>query len=92
MTTTISAGSLFCFSTGEHSDYGYAGPFVALEDIPRERLLEMGEECKVEHRRLNVRQPIHGMFIAAVIKAGLALSLTCTELHIGSYGQLDIEC
>lgn len=108
--TTIKAGSLFCFASGEYSDFGYAGHFVALEDIPRERLLEIGEECKAEHKRLDAiedawlatasadRAPDypsvpdqHGMFIAAVIRAGLALSLTCTELHIGSYGRIEID-
>ena len=106
--TTFTAGSLFCFSTGEYSDYGYQGHFVALEDITRERLAEIVHEVKTEHKRLDLIQDewvsvevtgttypwvpgIHEMFIAAVIKAGLVMPVTCSELHIGSYGELDVE-
>ena len=107
--TTITAGSLFCFSTGEYSDYDYKGHFVALEDVTRERLLEIGEEVKAQHKHLDALENewlalpiservgacpwaggIHEMFIAAVIKAGLVLAVTCSELHIGSYGELEI--
>lgn len=109
--TTIAAGSLFCFSQGEYSDYGYSGHFVALEDIPRARLLEIGEQAQAEYQRLDRVQDewleapeadrvgeyppspdAHGLFIAAVIKAGLALAVTCTEIHIGSYGRIEIDC
>jgi hypothetical protein len=109
--TTITAGSLFCFSKGEYSDYGYSGHFVALEDITRERLLEIGEEVKEQHRvsqaiedAWHAKSPaeregdfpwagdIHEVFIAAIIKAGLVMAVTCAELHIGSYGRLEISC
>lgn len=102
---TIRAGSLLCFSTGEYSDYGYRGHFVALEDITRERMKEIGKIVKSAEGEIDAAQdawtkdsgeeyPVsagpHEGFIAEMIRAGLLLTITCNEIHIGSYGELEI--
>ena len=33
----------------------------------------------------------HGMFIAALIRAGLLLAVTYTELHVGYYSRLELS-
>jgi len=33
----------------------------------------------------------HGMFIEALIRAGLLLAVTYTELHVGSYSRLELS-
>lgn len=110
--TDIQAGSLIVFATGEYSDYGYEGHYVALETIPRSLMVEIAEEAKMEHKvaeeeemrgwtefhkssEPNSKRPeyvgsIHNYFIGKMIRRGLLLSLTVTQLHIGSYGELEI--
>lgn len=110
--TDIHAGSLIVFSTGEYSDYGYEGHYVALETIPRSLMAEIAEETKREykaaeeaemrgwdeyHKSSDPDRPrpeyvgsIHNYFVGKMIRSGLLLSLTVTQIHIGSYGELEI--
>ena len=37
------------------------------------------------------RGDVQEAFIAELIRKGLLASITCTEIHIGSYGELDVD-
>jgi uncharacterized damage-inducible protein DinB len=102
---TIRAGTLLCFSSGAYSDYGYKGHFVALEDITRERMHELGKIAKAKEADIEAAQDAWTResgeeyptsagaqegFIAEMIRAGLLVSITVTEIHIGSYGELEL--
>lgn len=98
-------GDLIVFSTGEYSDYGYAGHFVALEDITTEHFQNAREEAERRYRIADEAQDNwtresgapyppsedkHSAFIAALIRSGLLVSVAVTEHHIGSYGDIEL--
>lgn len=100
------AGDLIVFSTGEYSDFGYQGHFVALEDINPQHFADAKIVAETKYRECEEARDAwrkddggaypgwvskHEAFIAALIRAGLLLSVTVTEHHIGSYGDLDID-
>lgn len=99
----VPAGKLFCFSSGEYSDYGYEGHYLALVDITGELLEQAKENAK---ERANVTPDAGGnlpeedyeleygtrqFFIPELLKLGAMLDIDCAEIHIGSYGQLDFS-
>lgn len=45
----INAGGLLMFSSGEYSDYGTGGCFVALETLTRTMLREVAEQATSDH-------------------------------------------
>jgi len=88
----IMAGHLLFFSSGEYSDYGYNGHYVALKDITSSLIESIkndvnAQAAKPEGWRLDK----HEKFIARMISEGYLLSLTVSELHLGSYGDLSLE-
>lgn len=88
-------GDLIVFSTGEYSDYGYIGHFVALEDITGGHFETAREDAERRYRDAEERDGWssagkHEIFIAALIRAGLLVSVAVTEHHIGSYGNIDL--
>ena len=117
----IAAGHLLVFSTGEYSDYTYAGVFVTLEPLYRSALQELRDQVNSDYDREeaeleaayevwnNIRKAaVSGtdvgmappswmgsdkreFFIAAMIRKGWLLAITYTELHTGSYGDLDLR-
>jgi hypothetical protein len=96
--TLIHAGHLFCFSSGEYSDYGYQGHFLALEEINRARYNELIDEAKASETAKEAEADSkgewyfadpRGAFIGSLIRAGLVMAITCPEIHLGSYGELD---
>jgi hypothetical protein len=48
----LHAGGLLMFSSGEYSDYGTNGCFVALEDLKRSALLELVDQINAEQERI----------------------------------------
>ena len=102
---TIPAGNLICFSTGDYSDYGYTGHFVTLSEVTAEHVQEACEAAEKAYRVADEAQDTwkresgepypphvdkHEAFIAAMIRAGLLMSVPVTEYHLGSYGDLRI--
>jgi len=100
------AGSLIVFSQGEYSDYGYAGHFVTLEHVTEKHIRKAESVAKRKHDAIDKAQDawtkesgtpyppsidVRDQFIAELVKFGLLLSVTFTELHLGSYGQLDLS-
>lgn len=98
-------GDLLVFSTGEYSDYSLAGHFVALEDITAEHFQDAREDAERRYRDADQAQDAwdeksgepyppyvnkHEAFIAALIRAGLLVSVAVTEHHIGSYGDIHL--
>lgn len=102
---TIPAGSLICFSTGEYSDYSYTGHFVTLSAVTAEHVQEAREAAENAYRVADEAQDAwksesgepypsyvnkQEAFIAAMIRAGLLMSVPVAEYHLGSYGELEI--
>ena len=105
-THTIQAGQLLCFSTGEYSDFGYCGHFVALETITPEKMKEAALRAKTRQAENETEREawsqsggtpfprwldIHNAFIDEMIRAGLLLVVTVNEVHIGSYSEIEIS-
>lgn len=88
----VEAGKLICFSTGEYSDYSYDGHFLTLEPLTRPMVEEVVEECKTKARVENDGEEYGatGYFIPALIKRGLIMIVDCQEIHVGSYGRLEV--
>lgn len=110
--TYINAGGLLMFSSGEYSDYGTDGCFVALETLTRTMLRELAEQVTADHKRAVEQHDVdsaaweasgrvgehpswpedpQGMFVSASIRKGWLLALTYTNLHIGSYGRVELS-
>lgn len=94
--TFIRRGRLVVFSRGEYSDYRYSGIFVALDDISRELMTEIADECRAAMRTENGDDGTDDFgadekFIPALIKRGLLLAVDYDEIHYGSYGRLELE-
>lgn len=85
----MSAGCLVAFSTGEYSDYGYSGTFVALQNVTRKQVMDLSKEVNSSADNDEDNYPDrHSMFIAACIRNGWLICVDMTEIHIGSYGEL----
>lgn len=87
----IKAGELVVFSEGEYSDYGYGGSFVMLQDISQEEMLRIAAETNAaadadDDNYFNRS----GMFVAALIRGGYLASINLREIHLGSYGRLEL--
>lgn len=79
------------FSSGEYSDYGYMGAFVALQDVTHEQMKEiegMTSQKADEAEDDNEWSCRHSMFQAALIRNGWLAVIDLHEIHIGSYGDL----
>ena len=99
----VHAGKLFCLSSGEYSDYGYEGHFLALMDITNDVLTEAKnratERAKVEPNSWGkipgpdedwlIRDAARSNFIPELVRMGAVLDIDCTEIHLGSYGNLE---
>lgn len=96
-------GDLICFSSGEYSDYGYNGHFVCLEDLTTDHFRAAQRDAEDRCKAIETAQdawtresgePWPGSgdkqeaFIAALIRMGLLASVSVSEFHIGSYGEL----
>lgn len=101
----IKAGQLIMLSSGQYSDFGYNGHFVALENIDRGKVDHIKRIVEDRYKKSNdayekwaeTRQgeypgviDRHETFIAEMIRCGLVLSLDVRELYLGSYGDLDL--
>lgn len=102
--TSIVAGTLICFSSGEYSDYGYCGHFVTLQELTNDGLAEAKEKAEAAFAENDAKQDAwtresgepypqsiskQEAFIAALIRSGHLLSLAVWEIHLGSYGDLE---
>lgn len=89
------AGTVLFFSQGEYSDYGYCGTVKLLKDI---NLQDVLTACKADwalrvHDRPEWRKdgdPDPQDFVAFLIASELAEDFDCREIHLGSYGRLEI--
>lgn len=103
----IPAGTLICFSSGEYSDFGYNGHFLLLEALTNEKLQEVKDEAKAKYSASKQAWSdwyasdktapypegvdAHEAFVAGLIRRGVLLPINVHELHLGSYGELDIK-
>lgn len=101
----VEAGKLFCFSEGEYSDYGYVGHFLALEAISRTTFETCKDRCRARIMAgeglvygsppdiddpSDVQYAMRGMFVPELIRMGVAMDIDVTEIHLGSYGRLEL--
>jgi len=85
----VEAGKLICFSTGEYSDYGYDGHFLTLGTLTRPMVEEVANKCRDRALKENHYDP-RDFFIPELNKRGWIMVVDCQEIHIGSYGVLDV--
>lgn len=82
------AGQLICFSKGCYSDYCIIDHFICLKDL-NEDVFKTYEEIydqKSEKRYYN-----QDLFISLLIRDGYLMIIDCPEIHLGSYGELEIS-
>lgn len=81
------AGHLIVFSEGEYSDYGYRGSYVCLQNVSHEEITDLADSIKSEddrYRRVD-------KFESECIKKGWLAIIEIREIHLGSYGDLDVS-
>lgn len=90
----MKAGELLILSHGEYSDYSYSGPFRVLKDFDPK---EQADECREYWRQLPESErcwqegPDSSNYIAFLHARGFIEDVDCTEIHVGSYGRLQID-
>jgi hypothetical protein len=91
----LKAGQLVVFSTGEYSDYGYRGSYVVLRDVPATEMVEIADqvraEVKAEEEKTGWSDGVHQKFQAALIRRACLADINLREIHLGSYGELDLS-
>ena len=90
----LKAGKLVTFSSGEYSDYYHLGSYVALQDVPYEEIQAVADEVKRAAQIADDNDEFpdrHSMFQAALIRKGWLAVIDMDEIHIGSYGELDLS-
>jgi len=100
------AGSLLCLTTGEYSDYYIQGHFVALQDIRQTdiaattgvaKAIRYASDKEWDDWGVDEEGPtpplinLHKSFIAAMIRGGFLMDVTCKEMHLGGFGELDVS-
>lgn len=83
----LKAGHLIVFSEGEYSDYGYRGSYVCLQDISHEELVALADIV----RETGDRWDQVDRFETECIKNGWLAIINVREIHLGSYGDLDVS-
>jgi len=74
----IKAGKLFCWSTGEYSDYQYIGHFLALVNIDSE--LQIQESKGIDRKNRQYRS-MAGLLLPELIRSGVVMSIDVQEIH-----------
>ena len=101
----VKAGKLFCFATGEYSDYGIQGHYLALVDITQElfdqakggalariksgEYKRWGKQIDMEDE-WEVSDAMFSLFVPELVRLGAIMDIDCAEIHIGSYGRLEV--
>ena len=89
---SLKAGSLVTFSSGEYSDYGYRGTYVALQDVSFEEMMEVVEFVKSKAEKEDPDYPnAQPLFEPELIRRGWLLSVPMHEIHIGGYNSLELS-
>lgn len=80
-------------SEGEYSDFGYCGQLVTLKVCNLRDLIDAYKAAfALEHGDEEWRNPDIQGFVAWLIVTEHCMPLTCSEVHIGSYGgQLELD-
>lgn len=88
----LKAGTLVCFSSGCYSDYSLRGHFLVVKAMSKEELLALREEINKDETTNEYgycdKQDI---FLGRLVRDGHLLVIDVNEIHIGSYGDLDLS-
>ena len=82
--TKVMRGEIILFSSGEYSDYSYAGQVIFTKDC---ELKEARDKYK-EHCQKTKEYADSGSFVTFLCALEFCLPLQCREIHLGSYGEL----
>lgn len=88
-THVYSAGTVIAVATGEYSDFSYIGHIRALRELNLRDLMESfrdGFKPKDEWDEPDPRS-----FVGWLIADGLVEAADVEEVHIGSYGRLELD-
>ena len=87
-TNIYPAGTAIAFSTGEYSDFGYIGHVVTLKTCDLAALID---EFKGAFKPKDEwDEPDPGQFVAWLVAHGHAFPADVSEVHLGSYGELEL--
>jgi hypothetical protein len=84
----ISAGEVIVLTSGEYSDYGITGYIVSLIDF------DMGEAVDTFKQSISSDDydyDTHSKFIAWLVATEKVVPVEHREIHIGSYGRLELD-
>lgn len=89
-------GDLVQFTTGEYSDYGINGTFVAIDTVHRDVVSGIVTRLKADATEDEEKNgwssyDLHSNFVSELIKLGALITVDVVEHHIGSYGELDVR-
>ena len=91
MSTAYKAGELMLIEMGEYSDKSWRGPFRVLKDFD---IVELAEHLKATWKRGKndyTDSPGPYEFAEWIAKEGYIEDVECRSVHIGSYGDIEIE-
>lgn len=86
----VKAGRLLTFSAGEYSDYFIIGHFVVLKDITKEVLDQADSLIENKYHKGQFVFSENAL-IASLIRTGYLLQVDSQEIHLGYYGQKQID-
>jgi hypothetical protein len=102
----IRPGRLFHFTSGEYSDFGIQGHFIALQHITEGFLAALVRDIKARLLSGEIEDPSCGyydfsdpddlhraageVFVAAFARTGVALEVDSQPLHLGAYSHFTL--
>ena len=91
MSAQYKAGELVILENGEYSDRSWSGPFRVLKDFD---MVELAEQLKATFQPEQDHyssEPGPYDFIQWLSAEGYLQDVECRRVHVGSYGQLEVE-
>lgn len=85
----FNAGDIVAFSSGEYSDYGYVGHVVITRRCDMCNLVQEFKDNFIPE--YDGDDPSHDGFVSWLVITGRAVPFSPTEVHLGSYGQLQVS-
>lgn len=88
----LRAGRLVAFSAGEYSDYSINGVFVVLKDLSDDAMEGLISALKEKYpSEWGMYGKAQAGFIPELIRRGHLLDVEYSEVHIGSYSDLELS-
>jgi len=83
------AGTAIAFASGEYSDFSYIGHVVTMKACDLPALIAEHKSTYVAKNDWD--EPSSDSFVAWLVASGHAFPADVSEVHIGSYGRLELD-